>query len=206
MNEAEFDIELIRAYVEKRCTEAESAQVEQLIQTSREAYEAYLSLKEVAFLTQTGWSVSDEELSNLLSLVKGSQAHIRVRLSKNKIFVSQAAMESVDYNAIEASFPDDDGQTLGAITFERRVMDTPVRITLVPNSNRSSMRLSAEIMSEQTHAGILLKDGYELESLTNPGRRLEFITPLVSSGKYEIVFFNETAREKFRIGLIVDIG
>lgn len=199
MSEPEIDYDLIRAYAEGQLDGAEAERVRTIIQKSRAAYDAYVSLKEALFLSQTGWDVGEKDLEGIVGHLDESESDVSVRFAADRITVSQSSMDEPIYRGIHATFPDGWSHT-GPVTIARVVEGQTVRIVLtpVPSDREVILDIHGFAGSAQLrHAGEAWDEIHDTTLIHRFTRRLP------DCGRFEIIFRDEH-NKPFHIGLALE--
>lgn len=199
MSEPEIDYDLIRAYAEGRLDGAEAERVRSIIQKSRAAYDAYVSLKEALFLSQTGWDVGEKELEDIVGHLDESESDVSVRFAADRVTVSQSSMDEPIYRGVQASFPEGWSQT-GPVTIARVIEGQAVRIVLTPVPSDHEVILDIHGF---TGSAQLRQAGEVWDEIQDATLIHRFNRRLPDCGRFEIIF-RDKHNQRFRIGLALE--
>jgi hypothetical protein len=185
---------------------ARNTQVAGHLKECRSCFHTYVSLREALFYMKTGTPATRAEESQVLSLVHAqnrSTIQIVLRFLKDRVLVSSAGQETLDFNGVSAVFNYRGDQLQGPISITRTIGDREVTIVLTPSGGGEHFYVSVSLKKPEPLEVSLLVKGTEIEIIPDVSKQAMFDTNIDARGECTLVF-RKDGQEVVNVGLSLE--
>lgn len=180
-------------------------QIEMILKSSREDFEAYISLREALYLLGSGPKPSISQEKKILGMMKKNSGipHIQISIKSflDKILVSSSDQENLEFQGIMTDFAFR-GSEPGPITITRKINGNQITLTFVPTPSGDGYSLDVSMSLEEELSVLLLVENEEWEVIRDIRHKSIFESILPLQGSLDLKF-KKKGQIQFSIGIIL---
>lgn len=199
------DYNLLREYMNQKLPADDQLEVEKLLQSNRDWFQAYADLRETEFLKRVGQKTSlisrDQLMQNVSKIKNKNYLRLFFRFLKDRTALSASDSTTLDFRGIAAVYSYRGVNRQGPVSIERQIGEDYIKIIMQPLSNEDEMQLSLSSKSNEKYFVDLFIDENLVESLTFNDQETSFDTVIKTNGMATLVLQNSD-EEKFTIDIV----